>query len=394
MHTLQNSSRRDDVEMVLYVIAEAVIRLNAIGNDDDDYSLPWSRGATSDDDIFAKKKKHVLNRTSEFYQLMPEAAANAIFAALQEVWSYDFNACPDYEGLQERLAQLGVTVAKQGSKKKPPAKNKTTTTTTPPRRRRRTQPQEDVVHVHESDESSDEEEVEAWSATKENNGENFRTLRSGRKVQNTPQSKAPSHKRDPANGSNNNREKEVPLPKRRARASKQERSYDHGGPTKMEVDEIYGGSEDSSSDDDNDADEEMVDQEQVDPTTKMQSSAIVRMIVYTQDDDDNDGKPQEYTITGDEQVCIGSNPLANNKKKERATFVSTPGADGQHCNLSLFIKRGRAIHVKVKDLNSTSKTFLVSNNNLKPIKKGAEAACVIPGEIALGDTVRIEFLRG
>jgi serine/threonine protein kinase len=135
VHALQTHSFRDDVESVLYVLAELVIRTQATqegtlrryeatrGTDVLTF-LPWSHGASTEQ-IGELKKRLVTDPKSEFYQRMPPSIAKSIRDALHIVWECEFNEHPDWSALEHVLHKLVFpkTVPKSqaaGTAKAPP----------------------------------------------------------------------------------------------------------------------------------------------------------------------------------------------------------------------------------------------------------------------------------
>ena len=124
VHNLQSPTRRDDIESLIYIIAEIFIRYTARlqGNESQyihkngiDSFLPWSQGK-SDGDIGQTKSQMVEDIASLFYQRMPKNIATAIHQALvTEIASYDFKHKPNYSKIKNIL---DVTINLTATQKK------------------------------------------------------------------------------------------------------------------------------------------------------------------------------------------------------------------------------------------------------------------------------------
>jgi serine/threonine protein kinase len=127
VHSGETPSRRDDVESLLYVIMELVIRTHAAvsgtvatyeRNKNDPTYLPWSQEG-SDDATGAAKRAMVENPSSELYRRMPAPAAKILFKCLQSVQSMKYKKEPLYADVANALANLTIpATATAASKKK------------------------------------------------------------------------------------------------------------------------------------------------------------------------------------------------------------------------------------------------------------------------------------
>jgi serine/threonine protein kinase len=124
VHDLQTSSRRDDMEAMLYLIGDLVLNVMGIANDmepcyghgETASFLPWSQ-ESSDAAIGKVKQAHVTDLESAYYRNMPEPAAATLFAAFQVVREYKYAATPNYETFRRLLQPLQVKLpAKRTSK--------------------------------------------------------------------------------------------------------------------------------------------------------------------------------------------------------------------------------------------------------------------------------------
>ena len=362
MHTLHNSSRRDDLEMVCYVIGELLIRFQAmLDGTAERYEstripsyLPWSQ-EQSDEAVHQSKKQCVTDETSEFYTRMPKEAAKTLYKCLEEIWSYSFNKKPDYELLRTMVATLTVPhspTAAKASKKKPPAK---------PRARRSAA--KETIELASDDEDDDEVQIV------ESPDPSVRQLRSGRKI------------RTPGRASSASSEVDETPRKRKATAQRGQKRRAHPEDAiPMDVDEIV-------VDDDTDDAVEDVEMEIADET-KENNPVSVKFTVCNQQ---TGRELSNFTITNDEVVVVGSKPA----KSKNASLIVIPGSEPSHCKISLGIKRGRAVHAKVTDLKTKTGTFIGRDGTIVPnqIKKGGYAHCLIPGSILIGDGIKIKLSR-
>ena len=85
MQRMQHPTRGDDLQMIVLVIAEMAIRINAkLRGESKKYErtpipsyLPWSQ-CKSEQEVFECKEQNLTDRKSEFYQRMPPGCATAI----------------------------------------------------------------------------------------------------------------------------------------------------------------------------------------------------------------------------------------------------------------------------------------------------------------------------
>lgn len=163
VHELQSPSRRDDIESLVFMLAEMVIAVRAAHTEPKpewyktESFLPWSNGK-SDDDIFEQKKKNLEDRSSELYSRMPPN----LVPLFQEMWN-ECRRCqykdePNYDFFLNSFKKLIVCLP--DNKRKAAARSPIRS----PNTRRKT---ESRAHIPvESDESpGDPMEVdEEWSA--------------------------------------------------------------------------------------------------------------------------------------------------------------------------------------------------------------------------------------
>uniref|UniRef100_A0A7S3P7U9 Casein kinase I n=1 Tax=Amphora coffeiformis TaxID=265554 RepID=A0A7S3P7U9_9STRA len=115
MQAMDTPSLCDDMQMMVIIIAELVIRVNAkLHNEADKYEkstipsyLPWSQ-AKSENAVFQSKEKNVLDRKSEFYKRMPKACADTIFKLIGRTQEIEFNQKPNYDKLTTELQKFTV----------------------------------------------------------------------------------------------------------------------------------------------------------------------------------------------------------------------------------------------------------------------------------------------
>jgi serine/threonine protein kinase len=115
VHEMNTPSRRDDVQSILFLIADIVLTVQAIdqekappyGKGDRASHLPWSLG-NSGEAVGAAKRAHVLDAASDFFKQMPFEAAKILFDCIAETDSYAFNKKPLYEELRQALTTLKV----------------------------------------------------------------------------------------------------------------------------------------------------------------------------------------------------------------------------------------------------------------------------------------------
>jgi serine/threonine protein kinase len=127
VHKLNTPSRRDDVQSILFMLADMVLTVQAIdqekappyGKGDRASHLPWSLG-NSDEAVGAAKRAHVLDEASDFFQQMPSEAAKILFDCIAETASYTYKQKPLYEKLRQALSTLKVP---RTSNRKPAARS-------------------------------------------------------------------------------------------------------------------------------------------------------------------------------------------------------------------------------------------------------------------------------
>jgi serine/threonine protein kinase len=115
VHESETPSRRDDVQSILFLIANMVLTVQAIdlgkaplyGKGDRASHLPWSQ-ENSDEGVGAAKRALVLNEDSDFYQQMPSEAAKILFDCIVESSSLSYKQTPSYEDLRQALSTLKV----------------------------------------------------------------------------------------------------------------------------------------------------------------------------------------------------------------------------------------------------------------------------------------------
>ena len=105
MHQGNTPSRCDDLESLLYIIAELTIcaYCSQKKNETSLNYLPWAR-EKSDHAIYVCKQRQVKDLQSDFYQRMPPSVRMVILKCLGMVWNLDFREEPDYERLKGMLA--------------------------------------------------------------------------------------------------------------------------------------------------------------------------------------------------------------------------------------------------------------------------------------------------
>ncbi len=137
-HELQTMSRRDDIESLIYLLAELVIVVHAAHTDPkalwykSGSFLPWSNGK-SDDDIFQQKKQNLTNNSSEFYSRMPSDLASLFHELWNECRRCEYAATPNYDLFEKKLGQLVVRLPDQ--KRKAAQQSPVGATRSSPRRR-------------------------------------------------------------------------------------------------------------------------------------------------------------------------------------------------------------------------------------------------------------------
>ncbi|KAL7557637.1 hypothetical protein ACA910_001242 [Epithemia clementina (nom. ined.)] len=382
MHALNNTSRRDDLEMVFYVIGEILIRLQSIADGSKHtYErtaipsyLPWSQ-ETSDEHLFQSKQEHVKDPTSEFFRRMPRDAARTLFQCLETVWSYAFKTDPDYNGLKGMLSVLSVPMDNRK-----PAAAKTRPLRTP---QRSAAPA--AVEAQEQN-----HEFAAMASP------NDRALRSGRKTRTsaTPTNPASATSRTIRTQTNaedkvagntfppgSKRRKATSQPQQNTNQTKRDKKTDKESSKMMEVDEVFldltqraAPREIVEIDDDDDQENKIAN------IPKNNAELGVKLVVQTPSQMD-----VEYTMDHDELVFLGSKPSAKNL--ETGTWIEIPGNGG--CRLAPNIKRNRVLHVVVKDLNQGGKVCVGREGLARKMEltKGGESVCMIPGQIYVGSSV-------
>ena len=131
----RDPSRRDDVYGVGLVLAELVIRLQAMVDgttreferDKMPTYLPWALEA-SDEAIGAAKQTQLTDFQSDFYQSMPSQAAQILYAFLEQAHDLKFKQTPDYQAFKDLVANLQIPCAAKKSASKTKAKKKRATT--------------------------------------------------------------------------------------------------------------------------------------------------------------------------------------------------------------------------------------------------------------------------
>jgi serine/threonine protein kinase len=132
VHDGQTNSLRDDVEALLYLIMELVIRTHAaVQGTTHEYEtgnkngmptyLPWSH-EKSDDAIGQCKKSQVQNAKSELYKRMPSEAARILFACMTNIQGCKYKQTPEYDEIMEELAKLTIPPFVAGVDQKKAAK--------------------------------------------------------------------------------------------------------------------------------------------------------------------------------------------------------------------------------------------------------------------------------
>jgi serine/threonine protein kinase len=115
VHEMNTPSRRDDVQSILFLIADMVLTVQAIdqekapsyGQGNRASHFPWSLG-NSDEAVGAAKRANVLDKASKFFEQMPSEAAKIIFDCIAEAASYTYKQKPLYEQLRQALSTLKV----------------------------------------------------------------------------------------------------------------------------------------------------------------------------------------------------------------------------------------------------------------------------------------------
>ncbi|GAX17446.1 hypothetical protein FisN_5Hh094 [Fistulifera solaris] len=184
-HELQTISRRDDIESLLYLLAELVIVVYATHTDPkalwykSGSFLPWSNGK-SDADIFQQKKQNLTNKSSEFYNRMPSDMASLFQELWDECRRCEYATKPNYDLFEKKLGQLVVRLPVQ--KRKSAQQSPAGATRSSPRRR-----MSSVRDPVPSDErAADPMEVdEVWNATEnvDPQGSNAPTLMEDRRYE-------------------------------------------------------------------------------------------------------------------------------------------------------------------------------------------------------------------
>ena len=363
MHTLHNSSRRDDVEMVLYVLGEILIRVRSIADGKKQtYEktsipsyLPWSQ-AQSDDELYNIKLKQVKDLTSEFYCRMPLDAARILFHCLELVWSYNFNTEPDYDDLKKKLRSLSVPNTK--------AKGKKPTRTAKPTRR--TASAATASKQDNDDEENDDNEVLVVSPPQ------TRATRSGRVTRNSSTKSTPVATKKSSNqskkdhGQSGNGGSDPPMKRQRLTRPR---------PTSpMEVVEVFPGSPESDANGDTENQNVNI------PKTSKELG--LKFVIQSP------GKSGvvDYKMAVDEALYVGKKPSA--EVLETNTWIEIPGSSS--CRITPKIQRERVLHVVVKDLNPGGESVHVGRKGLTrktEVPKGGEAICMIPGQIYVGSHV-------
>ncbi len=122
-HDLQSPSRRDDVESLVYVLAELVIAVHAEHAEPKPQwykkgeFLPWCNG-TSDDDIYKLKKQYLEDQSSEFYGRMPTNLASLFQNLLKECRRCKYKEAPNYDLFSTLFSQLILSVRLPDQKRK------------------------------------------------------------------------------------------------------------------------------------------------------------------------------------------------------------------------------------------------------------------------------------
>ena len=134
VHNLQTPSRRDDIEAMLYVIGELVIRIQSIMlNTTSQYEpsssktsasyLPWST-AKSEKEVGQIKLEQVSKLDTEYYKRMPPHVATVLYACWKDIQSCKYQSKPKYEEICQRFTGLAMSdvhppkVTKQSSQKR------------------------------------------------------------------------------------------------------------------------------------------------------------------------------------------------------------------------------------------------------------------------------------
>ena len=385
MHTLQSGSRRDDLEMVCYVIGEILIRVRAtVDGTKESFEqttipsyLPWSQ-ETSDERLYRAKAKQVKDPTSEFYQRMSLDAARILHQCLELIWSYKFRTEPDYEAIKGMMSSLSVPNNKRGDQKKLTATRTRNTKTQVCR-------SEDVVPVQspsdrilrlrrtQNSSSTPLKPVVAPVRTVGTQTEDEEGTQPGSKRQKTAAQR--SH------GTRADRDKNT--------QTDLNQSWEEGTVDLMEVDDVFddGPAERKSSAvevveivDDND-----IEIENKKANIQRETGALsIKLVIHAPGQGD-----MEYIMTKDETLFLGTKPVSpdNTKDKENSTWIEVHG--GGSCRLTLKIKRNRIVHAVVKDLKKPGTVYVGRSGITRKIavKKGGESECMIPGQIYVGTSV-------
>lgn len=341
MHSLQNSSRRDDLEMVCYVLGDILIRVWAIVQGTaDTYQttsipsfLPWSQ-EQSDEELYEVKQIHVEDPNSEFYRRMPLQAANTLYECLQTIWSYKFNTAPDYAGISNKLGNLSVPLA---TTKTPPTKSSGAKRKT----RTPTGQENEVINL------LDDNEIRVPNSLPKK----------------TPSKTIGTQTEETCLSPDNHRHADDCSKKRRIHpVSSQD-------PTDMEVDEVF-----------HDSVHSVQEELELSRQDEKQKTLGIEIVVETPN-----LPSTKYVLMENESAFLGCKP-----SKKPGILIEVPGSlEANHVQLTLCVRRQRVLHVVVKDLNSQQGTDVGKKDVIsrKPVKKGGETACMIPGQIYLGRSV-------
>lgn len=115
-HT-KSPSPREDIESMIYVLAEVVLRTQAAIRGEqlkptDDTYLPWGL-LEKEDVILEEKVKNFKAFESSFYKSVPEDAAQRINQSLELNWQCGYEAMPEYEEVRKIISNLKVPFEEQ-----------------------------------------------------------------------------------------------------------------------------------------------------------------------------------------------------------------------------------------------------------------------------------------
>jgi serine/threonine protein kinase len=150
LHSGDRPARRDDVEALLYVLMETLLKV-------DGQELPWATG-TSDNNIGILKQKAV--SSPAFWKSLKEASNASVGAAIQKAWKYvhelEYNKKPDYDLLFDMLKgmDLGRTKSTARRSRKPASKKRPS----PDKDNCRASKRQDTAQDNESYYSAEDEE--------------------------------------------------------------------------------------------------------------------------------------------------------------------------------------------------------------------------------------------